>query len=129
MASGESREVNEMSATNWAVCPNCLRRHAEKLARKKTELLPAYGVLPLEEFDVLRAEVQEMERAHDQWGRDRDHLTLREDYNRVGVDEGGDFSILYVASCQACPFDYRYEFTERALTDQLIEKYRRTETD
>lgn len=117
-----------MSATDWGVCPNCLRRHKEKIAKKRAELEGAYGVLPLVRFDELRTLVQAMEYERDHWDDDT-HRTLREDYNGVGVDEDGEFSIVYIASCQACPFDYRYEFREQALTEDLITKFRRTETE
>lgn len=112
-----------MSATNWAVCPNCLKRQAMKIKKKTAEVQAAYGVRPLEEFEAAGNELRALLREFEHWGDTTEHHTLREDYNGVGVDESGEFSIVYVADCSVCPFHYKYEFREQAFTEEMAEKW------
>lgn len=100
-----------MSATDYGCCPQCWAKHLALIAEKKAALATAYGVLPLAEFDALRSEVQALEAKH-YW--DTDFVTMREDYNGVGVDENGVFSITYIASCDCCPFEYKFKAEEIA---------------
>lgn len=103
-----------MSASNWAVCPRCKKRAQAELVEIETELAEAYGKLPLNEFDDLRAEVN----------RRRDYVktmtpatatsqqtTLREDYETWGA-ETGVVTYEYSASCDNCGLSLHFKIAK-----------------
>lgn len=90
-----------MSADNWAVCPRCLSREEKRKAELKVRARAAYGVMPIEEFDVLRAEADEpidIQKLH----------SFREDYEIYGADEG-TVTVVYAGSCKVCSLALKFE--------------------
>lgn len=87
-----------MSADNWTQCPQCLARaeaaHAD-LQRRASE---AYGVLPLAEFDALRAEAEKPVAVNERW---------REDYEIYGA-ESGTVHVSYTGSCTVCKLSIKF---------------------
>lgn len=62
-----------MSADNWAKCPVCTARAVAEREEKFVRAMEVYGKVPLEEFDVLRAEALKPI-------KDETLYTFREDY-------------------------------------------------
>lgn len=89
-----------MSADNWTQCPRCLKRRAAEVENKTTQVEGAYGKVPVEQFDRLRAELESLK-------SDRVDDTFREDYEIVGADEGF-IEVIYRGSCGTC--NLRTEF-------------------
>ena len=90
-----------MSADRWTTCPRC-----SEIARKAKEAQQeaaraAYGVLPVEEFDRLRAEAEQPVEEDE---------SVREDYGFYGFEEGKVVAV-YEASCKTCGLSakFRYE--------------------
>lgn len=83
-----------MSADNWAICPRCRARAAAVKDALIAKLAEAYGKVPVEEFDALRAEAEEPL-----------HLenlqTFREDYEFYGAEDGV-VTASYSGSCKTC---------------------------
>lgn len=90
-----------MSADNWAVCPRCRKREEARIADLQRRATEAYGQLPVDEFDALRAEAAK--------GIDLQKLcTFREDYEIWGADDG-TVRVNYSGECQACGLDLHFE--------------------
>lgn len=83
-----------MSADNWTQCPRCLKRRAMEIENKQTHLSAAYGNVPVEEFDRLRAELESLktERMDDNY---------REDYEIYGAEDG-TVEVTYRGACGVC---------------------------
>lgn len=95
-----------MGADNWAVCPRCLQNAEREKNARTEELRDAYGVLPIEEFDALRA-IAEQPIDHEKL------LTYREDYE-IGILDGDPvFFIRYRGGCKTCGLTHRVESDER----------------
>jgi hypothetical protein len=65
------------------------------------ELGQAYGTVPVEEFDKLRAAAD---------AKLKEHLpeTFREDYEVYGADQG-ELRIYYSGCCDTCGLEHNYE--------------------
>lgn len=88
-----------MSASNWAICPRCLKRERERIAELQERASKGYGALPLAEFDVLRAEAAKP--------LDEEKFrTFREDYEFYGADEG---TATYGGSCSVCKVELAFK--------------------
>lgn len=81
-----------MSASNWTPCPRCSAEKQAEKDRQKKAAQEAYGKVPVEEFDRLRAIADEEVVLE---------TTVREDYEFYGFDEGKVIAS-YAASCQSC---------------------------
>ena len=77
-----------MSANNWAKCPRC----ADNIEYK-------YGKISLSEFKKLLENEKSI-----------GYETLREDYE-IGI-YNGKFFISYLAHCNRCGFEFKYEYEE-----------------
>lgn len=92
-----------MSASNWAICPRCVRKveqaQADLLARIETD----YGKIPAGEYVVLVVQSR-------QPLEDIKMHTLREDWE-LGIWKG-EFSVHYSASCEECGFSHKFEHKE-----------------
>lgn len=107
-----------MSADNWRVCPKCTAKSlagydekVKQLDEATKKIQEAYGRVPLEEYmtlinktdkSVQDIEVLELED------------TLREDYE-IYIDDAGEFSVNYSASCSVCKFSFTFKHTQKAL--------------
>lgn len=90
-----------MSANNWAICPRCLHRaRADRLALAQ-RVADGYGVLPMAEFDVLRAEM-------DTRLDPEKYRTFREDYE-LHLDSAGDLNVSYAGGCSKCGLKYDFQ--------------------
>lgn len=87
-----------MSADNWTRCPRCVR---EAIAAKEVQheaARAAYGTLPVEEFDRLRADAEEPVKFED---------TVREDYEFYGFEDGTVVAV-YEGTCQKCGLSTKF---------------------
>lgn len=93
-----------MGASNWRVCPACLKRDNEKKAVLEQKIKDSYGKIPLDEWNKLQAQAARYPALGE---------TLREDYE-IGTKADGTFFVSYGASCEAfgCRYDTRYDHTE-----------------
>jgi len=94
-----------MSADNWAVCPRCSRRRDERLMEMDRALSDAYGTVPVEEFDRLRAE-------RDEFANAQPAYTFREDYEFWGADIA-ELNASYRGSCKECGLEHKFEHHEK----------------
>ena len=93
-----------MSASNWAVCPRCVKILDEKLEAQRAQVEASYGVVPVEQFEQARKHLAKAEAAEPP-------RTLREDYEIYGARDGVVI-VEYGCSCTACglstEFTYRH---------------------
>jgi predicted DsbA family dithiol-disulfide isomerase len=85
-----------MSASNWAVCPACLKAQDDlaKLLAKKAE--DAYGTVTVAEFDAMRATAEQAAEAALNL-----RATFREDYEIYGA-VAGTVVVDYSGHCTEC---------------------------
>ena len=94
-----------MSASNWTECPKCkAKAEAERLARIES-VKQLYGKISPEEFVSRAAKAEHRELLDDD---------LREDWE-IGMNDDGNFSVGYYASCNCCDFTFKFKHEERAL--------------
>jgi len=100
-----------MSANNWAVCPRCRARAEDEKAGQQAAVAEAYGKVPVEEFDALRAEASKTV--------DLEGLrTFREDWD-LGVFTGGDdVEVHYTGGCTVCGLKAKVD-TRHPLIDEF----------
>ena len=94
-----------MSADNWAVCPRCKKVRATDLADIERRVAESYGTVPVEEFDAARDRLAEAQAAPVE-------RTFREDYE-VGVEEDGEFYVIYRGGCRECGLTHEYRYTDQ----------------
>lgn len=95
-----------MSASNWAVCPACKEHRRARAAAAHQVAAEAYGTLPIEQFDRLRAEA---EHAAARVEEDSDSTrTFREDYEFYGADTG-TVHASYRGSCITCGLSLSFQ--------------------
>lgn len=102
-----------MSADNWSYCAHCVALAMDAHAAKMAEVEEAYGVLPLAEWEALRAKVP-VEFDAEAAGISK---TVREDYE-CGI-WGGDtarsaaaeFYVVFKAHCNVCGAGVEFEHT------------------
>jgi hypothetical protein len=82
-----------MSASNWAICPQCLDKARKKADEDKQAVMAMYGQVPVEEFDAAREALTEPE--------PNDFRTFREDYEFYGAREG-TVHATYEGGCTVC---------------------------
>jgi len=86
-----------MSATNWAVCPNCVKQEIEFQNQEKKNAQEAYGKVSEAEYNEMKA------RADTPRKLTAEHL--REDYE-VWIDKDLVFHFSYGCSCEVCGFTF-----------------------
>lgn len=89
-----------MSADNWAVCPRCKARLRVEMETERARVDAAYGVLPVDEFDAMRAAFIARAKAEPP-------TTFREDYEFWGVEDGV-LRIDYGGECQVCGLTFTH---------------------
>lgn len=89
-----------------AVVPRCLRQARAEREQLERQVTQAYGVVPVDEFDALRARAAVP--------LDEESLrTFREDYE-IGVDGGeGRFFLVYRGGCRVCQLSHRFRHEEQ----------------
>ncbi len=98
-----------MSANNWVVCANCIARDKKFRDERLRAANAAYGKVPLEEYERLRAQALTSVPESNPY----DDGTLREDYE-IGVRDGV-FRVSYRCSCEHCGFGYKFKHEERVV--------------
>jgi hypothetical protein len=93
-----------MSADNWVICPECLKRlqQTRQLAINEASLL--YGEVPAEQFIQNLAKAEALP--------ERPEITLREDYE-LGMSDDGEFSVNYSCRCTDCDFRHIFKISEQ----------------
>lgn len=99
------RTVGRMSADNWAVCPRCLTRREAALEKSRRDITAAYGKVPVEEFDRMRADYETAAGTEPE-------RTLREDYE-IWTDPDGVFTVTYSSGCRECGFGFEFRHEEQ----------------
>lgn len=82
-----------MSASNWAICPRCVRKAAANLKNVRAALLNSYGTIKAEEYEQALATIKDID--------PEDFRTFRENYAFYGAEDGvvkADYSG-YCAEC------------------------------
>lgn len=100
-----------MSADNWTVCPRCFHRKQEGVESRKAEVDAAYGKVPVDQFDAMRAEFEKYrdEPMPQNW---------REDYEIGLYDDGsGAFFVSYSGSCNECGLSHEFKHQEQVMFD------------
>lgn len=87
-----------MSADNWTTCPKCKIKHEEQLAADQRRVSSSYGRVPAEKYVEAVRKLENPKQLEQ---------TLREDYSQ-GIDENGEYSCSYGASCQECGFSFSF---------------------
>jgi hypothetical protein len=95
-----------VSASNWAICPRCLSRALSEDEIRFQAAIDAYGKVPAEEYERLRAEAQVPV-------DEESFRTFREDYEIYGASTG-TITVDYGGCCQTCGlgayFQYEHKF-------------------
>ncbi|MFA4084287.1 hypothetical protein ONA92_21555 [Mycobacteroides salmoniphilum] len=98
-----------MSADNWTTCHSCRTKRdsdiAEQIAEEQKRLEHAYGTIPQDEYDALRAQVGATIAAI---GNSPLEKTFREDYEIHGA-ETGVVTVSYGGSCTVCGYGTSFE--------------------
>lgn len=94
-----------MSADCWRRCPKCLKEATDNRERAVQRAQSQYGKIAEPAYRKLIAKAESPVELEE---------TLREDYC-VRVDEDGEFSVDYSASCDRCGFEFQHKHTEQAL--------------
>lgn len=84
--------VRPVSADNWAICPRCLAAAFAAKAQLEAAAEAAYGAVPIQEFERLRAEAEKPVEIRP---------TFREDYEIYGAEEGV-VVVVYSGHCKVC---------------------------
>jgi hypothetical protein len=82
-----------MSASNWAICPQCLDRASADAEKERAGVMSLYGSIPVHEFDAKREALREV--------KPEDFRTFREDYEFYGAEEGRVVA-RYTGGCGRC---------------------------
>jgi len=98
-----------VSADNWTTCYACRTKHdgdiAERIAKEQKRLEHAYGTIPQDEYDALRAQAGAAVAAIREWPLEK---TFREDYEIYGA-ETGVVTVSYGGSCTVCGYGTSFE--------------------
>lgn len=97
-----------MSASNWDICPRCKARELSRIADAKERADHAYGAVPVEEFDRLRAEA-------DKPFNEETFRTFREDYEFYGAEDGA-ITATYSGECSVCGLSCSFKHVELFFT-------------
>jgi hypothetical protein len=94
-----------MSADNWTTCPRCAVIREQAIEAMDADLARAYGAVPIEDFDRMRA-------SRDAKAAEDPEPTLREDYEFWGVSDS-EFHVSYSGTCTACGFGHTFRHEEQ----------------
>lgn len=93
-----------MSASNWAVCPRCFDQARRVFAVESAKLEETYGVVPLADFDAVRARLAPP--------NPEDFHTFREDWEFYGA-ERGEVTADYSGHCSKCGLGLDFKETRK----------------
>lgn len=91
-----------MSASNWAVCPRCVKRAETARAEQIAATGASYGKVPEQEYAEAVKAIRDV--------NPEDYRTFREDWEIYGASEG-TVTVSYGGSCDKC--GTHLEFTDR----------------
>lgn len=97
-----------MSADNWSICPKCRKQKKAEADKQMTAAKASYGKVSADEYE------RKMKAARELIDLDLED-TLREDWE-LGIDDDGEVSINYRASCEVCDFEYTFKHEEKLKT-------------
>lgn len=97
-----------MSADNWMECPKCKAEAASERLKNIEFLKQQYGKIPADVYMARMKEAEKMPLIDEE---------MREDWE-IGMDDDGEFSVGYSASCQSCGFTFCFEHSENALKEK-----------
>lgn len=93
-----------MGADNWARCPRCAQRAVAALEKLEQQVNKAYGKVPVEKFDEMRANLSHQRRIIDA----ESFKTFGEYYDFSGVEEGV-VTVSYSGSCTQCGLKFKLQ--------------------
>lgn len=88
---------NNMSATNWRICPNCVKQEMEFQEQERENARKAYGKVSEAEYNEMKARAETP--------RELTAENLREDYG-AWIDGDFVFHFNYGCSCEVCGFEF-----------------------
>ncbi len=91
-----------MSASNWAICPHCVKRAEDARAAQIAATGASYGTVPEQDYIEAVKAISDV--------RPEDYRTFREDYEIYGAQDG-EVIVDYAGSCEKC--DAHLRFTDR----------------
>lgn len=98
-----------MSVDNWSICPRCLLKGKAVHEVLEAQVREAYGVLPPDEYEELRAaSLVPLD--------EEEYRTFREDYE-MWMDSDGKFTVVYGGECiinrrTGCGFKHQFNHSE-----------------
>lgn len=99
-----------MSADNWARCPRCATRRETTLVEDSKALEADYGVIPAVEW-------MERKAALDNAISTPQEITLREDYEFYGAEDGA-VQVSYSCGCDECGLRFSFQETYPIPTEE-----------
>jgi hypothetical protein len=96
-----------VNASNWAVCPKCLRKRREAVAKAEKKSSDSYGKVSKEAYQSLHKKAADL-------ASEGQEPTLQEDYE-LGIYEDGSFYVRYTANCEQCSFGHRFVHDEQVI--------------
>lgn len=88
--------ADRWSIYRWSICPQCSKNMSKKIDAAIDAADKAYGKVPVEEYEKMRAEIPSDELEDE---------TLREDWE-IGCLIDGTFYFSYSCSCGKCGFQH-----------------------
>lgn len=96
-----------MSADNYAKCPRCVKNAEVAFGNLKLQVDFAYGVVPVDVFDEMRANLK---KERDEIDKENSFRTFREAWRIEGADDGM-VKVWYCGECRVCKL--KLEFTDK----------------
>ena len=92
-----------MSATDWDVCPQCIKHNNKDILQAEQDLEDQYGKVDAKEYLRLKGKF-------DKRAVEVLSPTLREDYYQ-GISTEGKYEVSYRASCDKCGYSFNYKYS------------------
>lgn len=99
-----------MSASNWAICPKCQHQREQEVDDLKAKVAAAYGSVPVEQFDELRAAALALEAEYANPEDNSKLATFREDYAIWGANDG-TVLVRYEGGCSKCGTSTKFRYS------------------
>lgn len=91
-----------MGADRYSECVRCVRAHLIKVEEETANVSTAYGVVPVEEFDGLRARLAEfIDKGIEQ--------TFVETWEIVTPEGDGELRFIYSGRCSVCGLAFKLD--------------------
>lgn len=92
-----------MGASNWAICPRCVKRAEDARTAQIAATGASYGTVPEQDYIEAVKAIRDV--------RPEDYRTFREDYEIYGVRDGAVI-VDYAGGCETCGLSLRFSETK-----------------